>query len=44
MRIGITQSGGENVTQGINWPPKKELPGYDAYMAQVKYRLIPYVW
>jgi len=21
-----------------------ELPGYDAYMAQVKYRLIPYVW
>ncbi len=22
----------------------KELPGYDAYMAQVKYRLIPYVW
>lgn len=23
---------------------RKELPGYDAYMAQVKYRLIPYVW
>jgi protein-S-isoprenylcysteine O-methyltransferase Ste14 len=22
----------------------EELPGYDAYMAQVKYRLIPYVW
>ena len=22
----------------------KELPGYDAYMAQVKYRLIPNVW
>jgi protein-S-isoprenylcysteine O-methyltransferase Ste14 len=22
----------------------KELPGYAAYMAQVKYRLIPYVW
>ncbi len=22
----------------------QELPGYDAYMAQVKYRLIPYVW
>jgi protein-S-isoprenylcysteine O-methyltransferase Ste14 len=21
-----------------------ELPGYDAYMARVKYRLIPYVW
>ena len=21
-----------------------ELPGYDAYMAQVRYRLIPYVW
>lgn len=23
---------------------RKELEGYDAYMAQVKYRLIPYVW
>ena len=23
---------------------RKELPGYDAYMARVKYRLIPYVW
>ncbi|HLZ64515.1 MAG TPA: isoprenylcysteine carboxylmethyltransferase family protein [Ktedonosporobacter sp.] len=23
---------------------RDELPGYDAYMAQVKYRLIPYVW
>ena len=23
---------------------RKELPGYEAYMAQVKYRLIPYVW
>lgn len=23
---------------------RKELTGYDAYMAQVKYRLIPYVW
>ena len=23
---------------------QKELPGYDAYMAQVKYRLIPNVW
>jgi protein-S-isoprenylcysteine O-methyltransferase Ste14 len=23
---------------------RQELPGYDAYMAQVKYRLIPYVW
>jgi protein-S-isoprenylcysteine O-methyltransferase Ste14 len=22
----------------------EELPGYDAYMAQVKYRLIPYLW
>ena len=21
-----------------------ELPGYEAYMARVKYRLIPYVW
>jgi protein-S-isoprenylcysteine O-methyltransferase Ste14 len=21
-----------------------ELPGYDEYMAQVKYRLVPYVW
>ena len=21
-----------------------ELPGYDGYMAQVKYRLIPYIW
>ena len=21
-----------------------ELPGYDKYMAQVKYRLIPYIW
>ena len=21
-----------------------ELPGYDEYLAQVKYRLIPYVW
>jgi len=23
---------------------RKELPGYDAYMAQVKYRFIPHVW
>jgi protein-S-isoprenylcysteine O-methyltransferase Ste14 len=23
---------------------RAELPGYDAYMAQVKYRLIPHVW
>ena len=23
---------------------RAELPGYDAYMAQVKYRLIPYLW
>jgi protein-S-isoprenylcysteine O-methyltransferase Ste14 len=23
---------------------REELPGYDAYMAQVNYRLIPYVW
>jgi protein-S-isoprenylcysteine O-methyltransferase Ste14 len=23
---------------------RAELPGYDAYMAQVKYRFIPYVW
>jgi len=23
---------------------RAELPGYDEYMAQVKYRLIPYVW
>ena len=23
---------------------RQELPGYDAYMAQVKRRLIPYVW
>ena len=23
---------------------REELPGYDAYMAQVTYRLIPYVW
>lgn len=23
---------------------RKELPGYDTYMLQVKYRLIPYVW
>ncbi len=23
---------------------RKELPGYDAYMARVKFRLIPYVW
>jgi protein-S-isoprenylcysteine O-methyltransferase Ste14 len=23
---------------------QKELEGYDAYMAQVKYRLIPYIW
>jgi protein-S-isoprenylcysteine O-methyltransferase Ste14 len=23
---------------------RKELPGYDAYMARVKYRFIPYVW
>ena len=22
----------------------RELPGYGAYMTQVKYRLIPYVW
>ena len=23
---------------------REELPGYETYMAQVKYRLIPYVW
>ena len=23
---------------------RNELPGYDGYMARVKYRLIPYVW
>jgi protein-S-isoprenylcysteine O-methyltransferase Ste14 len=23
---------------------RQELPGYAAYMAEVKYRLIPYVW
>jgi protein-S-isoprenylcysteine O-methyltransferase Ste14 len=23
---------------------REELPGYGAYMTQVKYRLIPYVW
>ena len=23
---------------------RAELPGYEAYMAQVKYRLIPYIW
>ena len=23
---------------------RKELPGYDAYMLQVKYRLVPYIW
>jgi protein-S-isoprenylcysteine O-methyltransferase Ste14 len=23
---------------------RAELPGYAAYMGQVKYRLIPYVW
>jgi protein-S-isoprenylcysteine O-methyltransferase Ste14 len=23
---------------------RKQLPGYAAYVAQVKYRLIPYVW
>ena len=23
---------------------REELPGYAAYLAQVKYRLIPYVW
>jgi protein-S-isoprenylcysteine O-methyltransferase Ste14 len=23
---------------------RKELSGYDAYMTQVKYRLIPYIW
>ncbi len=23
---------------------REELPGYDAYMAQVKYRFIPYIW
>jgi protein-S-isoprenylcysteine O-methyltransferase Ste14 len=23
---------------------REELPGYAAYMEQVKYRLIPYVW
>ena len=23
---------------------REELPGYDAYMTQVRYRLIPYVW
>ena len=23
---------------------RQELDGYDAYMAQVNYRLIPYIW
>jgi protein-S-isoprenylcysteine O-methyltransferase Ste14 len=23
---------------------RSELPGYDAYMARVKYRFIPYLW
>jgi protein-S-isoprenylcysteine O-methyltransferase Ste14 len=23
---------------------RQELPGYGAYMAQVKYRLVPHVW
>jgi len=23
---------------------RAELPGYDAYMTQVKYRFIPYIW
>lgn len=23
---------------------RKELPGYDAYMLQVKYRIVPYIW
>ncbi|HET8845631.1 MAG TPA: isoprenylcysteine carboxylmethyltransferase family protein, partial [Ktedonobacteraceae bacterium] len=23
---------------------REELPGYDAYMGQVKYRFIPYIW
>jgi protein-S-isoprenylcysteine O-methyltransferase Ste14 len=23
---------------------RKELPGYDAYMIQVKYRFVPYIW
>jgi protein-S-isoprenylcysteine O-methyltransferase Ste14 len=23
---------------------RAELPGYAAYMADVKYRLIPYIW
>jgi protein-S-isoprenylcysteine O-methyltransferase Ste14 len=23
---------------------RSELPGYEAYMAQVRYRLIPHVW
>ncbi len=23
---------------------RKELPGYDAYMTQVKYRFVPYIW
>jgi protein-S-isoprenylcysteine O-methyltransferase Ste14 len=23
---------------------REELQGYDSYMAQVKYRLIPYIW
>jgi protein-S-isoprenylcysteine O-methyltransferase Ste14 len=23
---------------------RDELPGYNAYIAQVKYRLIPYIW
>jgi protein-S-isoprenylcysteine O-methyltransferase Ste14 len=23
---------------------REELPGYDVYMSQVKYRLIPYIW
>jgi protein-S-isoprenylcysteine O-methyltransferase Ste14 len=23
---------------------RQELPGYEAYLAQVKYRFIPYIW
>ena len=23
---------------------RAELPGYEAYMAQVRYRLVPYLW
>ena len=39
------------MTPGLVWRAvleervlRKELPGYDTYMLQVKYRLVPYVW